>query len=118
MGLKEQILAASDEAKERVDVPEWGCSFWLYTLSGLERDAMELESYAKRSNGTTEANMQNFRARLVVRTARDDAGVRVFEDSDAEALGKKNGAILDRLYAKAFKLNQYGAKDVEELAKN
>ena len=43
---------------------------------------------------------------------------RIFADSDAESLGKKNSAALDRIYAVAERLSGLTKKDIEELAKN
>ena len=117
MGLKEQILAANDLPTMKVSVPEWGCDLHLRVLSGRERDSLEAESVSGRGKSVT-ANMENFRARLVVRAVCDEAGGRVFDDADAPALGKKSGVVLNRLYAAAASLNDYSAKDVEEIAKN
>jgi hypothetical protein len=117
MGLKEKILAANDLARESVEVPEWGCTLYLRIMTGTERDALESESMASRG-GDSAANMRNFRARLIARVACDEAGVRIFSDSEIEALGAKSGLVLDRLYAIASRINGYTKKDVEDIAKN
>ena len=41
MNLRETILAAQDSKRISVDVPEWGVTVYLRTLSGTERDAFE-----------------------------------------------------------------------------
>ena len=60
-------------------------------------------------------NMKNLRSRLVVLCAVDESGKRIFNDSDADALGKKSAAAVDRLFTAASKHNGFSSKDIEEL---
>jgi hypothetical protein len=117
MGLRDQILSSQDRPAEKLSIAEWGCDVWIRTMSGKERDALEAESLAKRGKNA-QANMDNFRSRLAVRCVVDEAGVRVFTDDDADALGEKSASALGRIYDVAARLNGYTGKDVEELAKN
>ena len=39
--LRDLILAASDRQKEKAEVPEWGITVFITTMSGTERDAFE-----------------------------------------------------------------------------
>jgi len=73
------ILKAEDIVTEDVEVPEWGGSVCIKTLSGTERDAFE--------EGYSEQKMKNFRARFLVLTLCDEAGERLYEDSEADELG-------------------------------
>lgn len=111
---RDSILAASDLPTEEVPVPEWGGSVYVRTMSGTERDSFEQSIVdAKKGNG-----MVNVRARLAVRVLCDDKGGRLFADSDADALGKKSGKALDRVFEVAQRLCGIGAKDVKELEGN
>src|SRR4051794_20112140 len=112
---KDQILSASDLPTEPVQVPEWGGCVYLRTMSGTERDSFEQGIVDARKSGT---ELVNIRARLAVKTVCDQSGTRLFTDDDADALGKKSGKALDRIFEVAQRLNGIGEKDVEELEGN
>lgn len=114
--LRDQILAANDRQREKVDVPEWGISVFISTMSGAERDGFEAEIVTLRGK-KTDLNLQNIRAKLVVRTLVDETGERIFFDSDAAELGKKSASVLSRLYEVAQRMNGLREEDVAELGK-
>ena len=114
---KAQILQADDLPTEVVEVPEWGGSVTVRTLTGTERDAFE-ESITKRRGDSVEVNMINLRAKLCAMTMIDDDGERYFSDADVAELGKKSANVLDRIFAVAQRLNGFGQDDIKELAKN
>lgn len=110
---KDNILSASDLPNEEVPVPEWGGSVFVRTMSGIERDAFEQSIVDSKKRG-----LVNVRARLAVQVVCDSAGSRIFTDADADALGRKSGKALDRIFDVAQRLSGIGAKDVESLEKN
>jgi len=112
MSLKETILTANDLELEEVKVPEWACSVYVRSMSGLERDSFEAEMEG------LDNKTENIRARLLVRCICDSGGERVFDDADAVDLGNKNGAALDRVFAVAMKHNPIGEEAVADLEKN
>jgi hypothetical protein len=114
---KAAILGQPDLGREFVEVPEWEGGVWIRGLTGTERDAFEASLFAEKG-GARSANLANLRARLVVLTAVDANGVRLFADGDAEALGEKSAKALDRLFTIAQRLNGLTDGDVEALAKN
>ena len=114
--LRDQILAASDRPREKVDVPEWGISVFISTMSGAERDGFESEIVTLHGK-KTRLNLQNIRAKLVVRTLVDETGQRIFSDADVAELGKKSSSVLSRLYEIAQRLNSLREEDVAELGK-
>jgi hypothetical protein len=110
---KEAIQASLDMMGESVNAPEWGGIIFVKPMTGAERDAFEAE--------ITEAKDRKFvniRARLAVRTICDENGVRLFADADAESLGGKSSAVLDRVFEVAQRLSGIGAKEVKELSGN
>lgn len=109
----DQILSADDLKKELVEVPEWGGHVYIKALTGKERDKME----AAVITGPGERNFSNIRAKLVSLSVVDEEGVRLFTFEDAEKLGDKSAAVLDRLFAVAQKLSGMTKKDIDELAK-
>lgn len=115
--LREQILAAHDLKREEVEVPEWGTTLWVRGMTSQERDEYESEIVQQRGRSTT-YNLKNLRARLLTRALVDEDGTRLFSDKDVVALGGKNAAVMDRLFAIARRMSGIGEKDVEELAGN
>ncbi len=110
---KEQALNADDLRSQEVEIPEWGGSVWVRTMTGEERDAFEVAVM----NGDG-IHRDNFRARLAVATVVDVEGDRVFEDSDIGPLGRKSAAALDRIMGVAMKLNGLSKDDVEDMVGN
>lgn len=114
---RESILAANDIQRDEVDVPEWGGMVLVQGLSGKERDELEaslIQGKGKNAN----VNLKNLRAKLVARSVVDIEGKRVFADADIEALSKKSGLALNRVYEVAQRLSGITQEDVDELTKN
>jgi len=111
---KEDIIARDDLAIEDIETPEWSGIVRLRTLTGTERDAYEASIF--KPGGKSDYN--NLRAKLLVKCIVDDKGKRVFKDNEIDLLGNKSASVLDRLFARAQKLNGMGAKDAEEILKN
>ncbi|MFJ6729987.1 phage tail assembly chaperone [Streptomyces sp. NPDC091281] len=103
------ILGAEDTQIKTVDVPEWGGEVAVRGLTGMERDAYEasIQQIRPKPDGTREVVFvrDNARAKLLVKCLVDPDGRRLFKDTDAPALGKKNGAVIDRLYDVATELS-------------
>lgn len=114
MNLRDKILGSEDRTTVPVPIPEWDCTVYVTTMSGIERDAFEVA--AQGSDGKTAR--ENIRAKLAVFTTVDEKGKRVFGDGDAELLGDKNAAALDRIFNVATKINRLTEADMVELAKN
>ena len=62
--------------------------------------------------------VKNIRASLVVRCLTDEAGVRLFTDSEIAEVGAMPASVIDKLYEHCQRLSGLGAKDAEELEKN
>ncbi len=112
----QQILQADDLKKEAVEVPEWGGTVWVRTMTGTERDAFL--AVVLPDKGSVEANLKNALARLVVRCAINETGERLFSDDDAEALAGKSHIALDRVAIVAQRLNGMRKEDVADLGKS
>jgi hypothetical protein len=111
MGLltKEAILAANDLTFEDVPVPEWGGTVRIVTLRSVDRDHWDINYPDARKAGRV-------RASLFAKCVVDDVGARVFGDADVEMLNGKSGAVLDRLFDVAVRLN--GLRKTEADAKS
>lgn len=111
----ESILGAEDVGMIRVYVPEWGGHVHIRQLSGWERDRFEA-SVSPAPGG--KKRLDNFRARFAAEILCDKDGKKLFEFKDVEALGRKSGKALDRVFEAGAEFNGLGKKDVEELEKN
>jgi hypothetical protein len=111
---RDAILGAEDLGTEIVDVGEWGGSVTVRGMTGKERDAFEASILERRGKRMV-PNTANVRAKLVARCCLDENGDRLFTDSDAEALGAKSGAAIDRVYEVAARLSGMTDEDIDEL---
>lgn len=124
MGLltRDEILGKQDIKVQRVEIPEWDGHAFVRMLPGAERDRFEQSNVkvvkGKRGKTHTEPNPANFRARLAALCLCDEAGKRLFADSDAVDLGRKCGAALDRIADAALELNRMREEDYEEAEGN
>jgi hypothetical protein len=113
---REDILGAQDLKTEDVEVPEWGGTVRVRSLTGAERDAYEAGIVQLRGDGSRTFTLQNARARLVSLAVCNENGERLFSDKDIAELGKKSAAALERVFDKARHLSGLSDDDVEELA--
>ena len=103
---REEILAAGELKKERVEVPEWGESVWVREMSATDMMAWSALDKA-------ELTIPAFVAMALC----DADGERICTLEDAEALGNKSFDALKRVHEAALRLNglsEKGAKDAEE----
>jgi len=110
---RDDILNAQDLARERIEVPEWGGAVLVRALTGRERDAYEA-GIVHPDGRKMRYTLTNMRARLVSLSVIDEAGARLFSDSDIELLGRKSAAALERVFEVAQRLSGLSEKDVDE----
>lgn len=129
---REAIREVDDRKIEPVEVPEWGGSLFVRGLTGTDRDSFEMAMIVQRNAGkgkvnkdrrpAQELNLQNLRAKLVVRCVVDSDDIEkakpVFELADIEWLGRKSAAALQRVYVVAQRLSGLAPEDVEDLTED
>lgn len=118
----DDILAKQDKEFEDVEIPEWGGTVRIAAMSGTDRDRWEL-SMMQADDKSERGFKMNFdaysRVRLVALCLVDDDFNRVFvTDEQVKALGQKSGAVMDRLYGVAQRVNGLSDDDIEDLEKN
>lgn len=111
---KEQILSALDLKTETVEVPEWGGSVNVRSMTGLERD--NFSAALRDAAGTV--SLENYRAKLLVVCIVGEDGQALFTHDDIVALGGKSSTALDRVFVVAERLNYMGADAVDAAEKN
>lgn len=104
-----QILAASDIKTKPVDVPEWGGTVYVKTISGTERDRFE---------NLLNKDRDGFRVKFVVTAACDESGKPLFTQEQVTALSEKSGVAINRVFDAAWEVNYFSTEKVEELGKD
>ena len=117
MGLRDDILASEDLPLVAVDIPEWGMTVYVRSMTGTERDLYEVDLMENKDSPLKE-RLHNMRAKLVVLTTVDEDGERVFADEDVEVVGKKSATALNHIVEAAQTLNALTDKEVGEEAEN
>lgn len=115
---KEQILACDDIQLELVAVPEWGGDVYVKSLTGAERDWLEMSTYEEKKGKDKNINMKNFRAKLVSLSVCDEHKQRLFDEKDIDVLTAKSAAALQRIFEVAQRLSGFTNADADELSKN
>jgi len=122
---KMEILSAQDLKQETVPVPEWSPDGVVIVreATALERDAYEesllrptLNKRGERAELKTD--FRNSKARLVVKCIIDERGDRIFQDEDAEALGRKSAAVIDRIFQVVRRLSGMTLESKQEIEGN
>lgn len=117
MSLRDSILAVDDLPREAVFVPQWDQTVYVRAMTGTERDTYEADLIANKDLPMRE-RLRNMRANLVVLTAVDENGDRIFSDDDIEAVGRKSAAALNLIVETAQQLNALTDNEIEEIAGN
>ena len=127
---RDDILGADDLPTEVVEVPEWGkkgggCKVRVIGLTAQSRAQYEagFTKQMRKGDGTIEYTqnrpvLMQLRERLAAFTIVDQNGVRMFQESDIAALGKKSAAALQRVFEVAQRLSGMTKQDIEDLEKN
>jgi len=111
---KDAILAAVDIKSEDVDVPEWGGTVRVRTMTGLERDAMG----AALVGTDGKPDMDRYSTLLLASSIVGEDGAQLFTVNDVTALGAKSARALDRVLVAANRLNAFGQDAVEKAKGN
>ena len=118
---RQQVDDAKDLVTKTVPVPEWGGDVVLRSAASADLVAYEHSLVATRVvDGKPEivSDYRNEEARLVVRCLVDAAGVRLYSDDEADALGKKNSAVIKRLFNIVRAMSGMAGGAVADAAKN
>ena len=113
---KAAILAANDLPSKDVDVPEWGGTVRIRSMTATDRDAFEIAQLEAQRDGR--AAPDNIRARYVAACVIGEDGQPLFDESEVTKLGNKSAKALDRVFTAITGMNSVEPGAVEEAAKN
>lgn len=110
------ILNKDDVKTKVIDIPEWGGSVEIRSMTGEARDAYEESVFKRLENGEYERDLSNARAKLIAACVYGPDGTRMFKsDAQIKALGSKSAIVLDRLFTECQNLNAISQQDMDEL---
>lgn len=110
------LLGATKPPQEVVSIGALGGDVLVRGMTGRERDAFEMSCFEGRGK-KRDFNMKDVRAKLVAYCCIDEAGNRLFSDSDVEAISNVRADVVDKLFATAQKLSGMREEDLDELGK-
>lgn len=104
----DEILAADDLSPEPVDVPEWGGSVMVRSLTAHEADSV-MFAVLGRDGKPDPSKMAGVAERVVAFALVNEDGSSLLTKAQAAALAKKNGAVIRRLSAFVLAKSGLGA---------
>lgn len=113
---RDQILTTEDLPFEDVEVPEWGGTVRVRTLTGTDRDQFEGSMRPDKKGAKPKAD--NVRAGLCAASIIDETGQRLFTPDDVSKLGMKSAKALDRVFDVAARLSGLSEDDVKEMSED
>ena len=113
-----EILNAQDAQVIPLEVPEWNGSVFIRTLTGAERDRLEIMFKNMGGGSGDGATVKSWRAEFASLVISDESGNRIFDDKQIEELAKKNGKVLDRITDAGLNHNGLTEGAIEEAEKN
>lgn len=108
---KEQILAADDRRYEVVDVPEWGGTVRLASMTAKDRAEFD-EVKAENKDSIRLMPL------LLVSCLVDEQGERIFALDDVPAFLSRSPRVLVDLFSKAIDLNAMSKESIDRLSGN
>ncbi len=121
---KEQMLAGAGVQIEQVDLSKEigeGSVTYVKGLTADERDDYETSIIKVGKDGAPmldKLSGMQARSKLIVKCQCDENGVRVWEDTDADAVGALSGKIVTKIFVKAQRLSGLSLDDMKEITKN
>lgn len=117
---RDAILALNDLQTESVYVAAWGTHIYVRSMSAGQRNqlaALMLTGSGKDLDIDV-SQIPGAMANVVAWCAVDADGVRLFADSDVDALNAKSGDALQTIFDAALRVSGLGERDAETIAKN
>lgn len=114
MSLRDRILAADDIGRESVEVPQWGVTVEVRTMSAGQRSRM----IASCSNPDGTIDLDRLYPMLIVATVFDpETGAPVFDENDLAVLQEKSASAIEFVALKAMRLSGMNASASDEEGK-
>lgn len=110
-----EILDKKDYTIEPIEVPEWGENLFIKSVTGEQREEIEVKSQGLRRDPE---KYKGLKARCVIYGLCNVDGENIFVDAHLEKLAKKDGRILDEVSQTILKLSGMTEEEVKDIAGN
>jgi hypothetical protein len=111
-----EILAKDDFTYEEIDVPEWGGTLRLRSLSGAQRTIITARAQKNRATG------DGLYEQLIIMSAVDEDGKLIFDEKQhLEMMKSRNSAVTKRIGEKVLEISGFtpdANSDTESAEKN
>ena len=113
---RDAIFAAKDTEIHEFEVPEWGGTILLRSMTGEQRN--NYEYWAHQQSSAKKPDYRGIRERLIICCAVDENGDPLFSEEDLSSIASKDSAVIDRIHGKCQSICGMDNEAVEEAAKN
>ena len=110
---KDDIFKADDLPTKSMDIPEWGGTLTVRTLTGAERDQFE-SAFVNQDK----IDIRGLKTRLIQLTVLNGDGNPMFTKADLLQLNGKSASVIDRIFQVSQRLSGLTKEDTEELVEN
>ena len=110
---KDDIFKADDLPTKDIDIPEWGGTLTIRTLTGAERDEWE-SAFVNQDK----IDIRGLKSRLVQLTTMNGDGQQMFTKADLQKINGKSASVIDRIFQVSQRLSGLTKEDAEEMVEN
>jgi len=110
----DEILKLDDTQRVTVEIPEWKTSLVVSSMTAIERGEIEKKWNGKKAS----ADPVGFRADVLERSLKDEAGKPLATKEQIGQLMAKNARAVERLFAAACEVAGLTDADAKEIEKN
>ena len=110
---KDDIFKADDLPTKDMDIPEWGGTLTIRTLTGAERDEWE-SAFVNQDK----IDIRGLKSRLVQLTTMNGDGQQMFTKADLQKINSKSASVIDRIFQVSQRLSGLTKEDAEEMVEN
>lgn len=114
---KLSILSATKLPTRDIEVPEWGGTVRIRTLSGAELEDYQNDIMESRK-GKKRIDLRGSTAKLLVRVIVGESGEPEFSEGDIASLSALSARALQRVQDAALEMNGLKESDLDEMVKN
>jgi len=108
---KDDIFKAKDFEIKEIEVPEWGGSIFIKSMSGYARAKLVADVQNK-------IDLDKLQLRVLINCICDSEGKLLFSEADLQKLGTKNPEVLSMLEKECCKISGIGTEAEGTIEKN
>lgn len=116
MSIRDQIRSASYGAATPLDVPEWGVTVWVRSMSARAR--AELNALISDANDSSDRQLRLWRLLLVSCLVEEDQRTPVFAVDDIDWVFEHDITVIDRVASACLEASRVGKPGVDEAGKD